>query len=134
MSIYSSPYPYDGEERCPTVITAENIVRIAVLIDGRDVLGNDFQEMIEWDRVDEVAELSRLKSGLGIGRVRKGVALLWRRMSKRAKANYFQIQYSNAITYLDECMDNIRNEFGEVEAPCPLPLPSPNEILGQWLR
>jgi hypothetical protein len=66
--------------------------------------------------------------------VRKAIAALWRRMSKKAKAHFFAQQYRNAVTYLDECMTNIRNEFGEVNAPSPLPLPTANDILGEWLK
>jgi hypothetical protein len=89
--------------------------------------------MIEWERLDGVAAIPRLKSRLGIGLVRKAVAELWQRMSKRAKANYFAFQYHSAVQYLDECMDNIRNEFGELEVPPPLPLPNASDLLKQWL-
>jgi hypothetical protein len=47
MSIWSSPFPFDGEESCPTVVTAENIISFAVLFDGRNVLGRAFEEMVE---------------------------------------------------------------------------------------
>jgi hypothetical protein len=133
MSIYSSPYPFDGVEHCPTVVTAEKIVMTAVMIDGKQVLGNNFEEMIEWESGDGVTGIPQLKSRLGIGSVRKAVANLWRRMSTRAKANFFYFQYSSAVQYLDECMDNIRNEFGEVEAPSLLHLPSSSYILKRWL-
>lgn len=134
MSIYSSPYPYDGAAHCPTIVTAEKVVMVAFMIDGKEVLGNDFEEMVEWERLGEAAHMPSLKTGLGIGSVRKAVAKLWQRMSKRAKANFFLFQYSSAVQYLDECMDNIRNEFGEVEAASPLPLPRASDILRQWLR
>jgi hypothetical protein len=133
MSIYSSPYPYDGVAHCPTIVTAEKIVMTAFMIDGKEILGNDFEGMIEWERLGEIAHIPRLKTGLGIRSVREAVAELWQRMSKRAKANFFSFQYSSAVQYLDECMENIRNEFGEVEAPCPLPLPNASDILRGWL-
>jgi hypothetical protein len=130
--IYSSPYPFDGVERCMSG-DAEAIMKFAVLCDGKDILKHDFMEsMLEWEDFGPI-KMPRLKSGLGIDKVRKAIKGLWPRLSKKAKANYFAVQYNAAVTYIHECMDNIHAEFGD-DVVTSHSLPTTNDMLGPFLK
>jgi hypothetical protein len=117
VSIWSSPYPFDGIHRCPTVTTAGEVVRAACMADGEAVLDGfpDLKECVVFERIEGHIVGADLKPGIGINAIRRTIGLLWERMSDKAKRLFLAWQWNAATHYLEECLANVESVNGENE-------------------
>jgi hypothetical protein len=140
MSIFSSPFPKEGHYRVPSVSVAERVLFAAVVADGTDSIGTDFDGLIQWERVgaegEGQVELPQIPSGVGVNKLRRPIGKLWERMSQKAKAKFLAKEYHDAVNYLDECLDNMREAFGEdnINGGEIVRLPTGQQLLGKFLN
>ena len=129
MAIYSSPFPSQGTDECPTVTVAEHIARCAYVIDGESAIA-EIADFLEWKQIGDHKQPS-IPTGIGIAAFRRPIAKMWDGMSTKAKALFFKGQYDAAIDYRNDCVENIRNELGEIVVD--VTLPTSNRLLAKWL-
>jgi hypothetical protein len=105
MPIYASPFPTDGEDRCPDVYTAQRIIRCAIKCDGREIIGSELEQYLApaMDGSDD----PEIRLRVGINVMRRAVGDLWRRMSSRARAVFLYGQWVAVCEYMKEALDLI---------------------------
>lgn len=129
MSIYSSPFPSQGTDECPTVGVAQTIARCAYVIDGESAIA-EIAGYVELKQVGN-HKMPEIKIGSRIADLRRPIAKVWDGMSDKAKAMFFKGQYDSAVDYRNDCIENIRNELGEIDVE--VKLPTSDRLLAKWL-
>jgi hypothetical protein len=129
MSIYSSPFPSQGTDECPTVTVAQTIARCAYVIDGESAIA-EIAGYVELKQVGDHT-MPEIKAGSRIAELRRPIAKVWDNMSDKAKALFFKGQYDAAVDYRNDCVENIRNELGDIDIEAKLP--TSNGLLAKWL-
>jgi hypothetical protein len=105
MAIFCDPFPFNGIDRCGSVIEAQVIVNCAKIVDSEHPHNL-------WSYLSKLKFLDhnfKIKSGTKISNIRKHIAQLWELMSPVAKTAFVEWQTRSARDYLLKC-EQMRKE------------------------